>query len=193
MKPAIGTTTKSVVLALALVAPSFAQTGLSTKPSRRAARQRAPRLVLVSIPDRKLAVLENGNVLAYFRVAVGADASPSPTGEFEIVNRVARPTYYRPGTVIVAGADNPLGTRWLGLNVKGYGIHGTNAPRSVGHATSHGCIRLRNRDVERLFTMLRVGDVVDIRDERDEDIARIFGGEVNVAATAVAPVQVGGQ
>lgn len=192
MKPAIYTTAKIVILALALVAPSFAQSGSSTKPSKHAAQPRAQRVVLVSIPDRKLAVLEDGNVLAYFTVAVGADASPSPTGEFEIANRVARPTYYGPGTVIAAGADNPLGTRWLGLNVKGYGIHGTNAPRSVGHATSHGCIRLRNRDVERLFTMLRVGDIVDIRDERDEDIAQVFGGEVKVAA-AVATVQVGGQ
>ena len=59
---------------------------------------------------------------------------------------------------------------------KGYGIHGTNAPRSVGHAASHGCIRLRNRDIEKLFTMVQVGDVVQIRGERDEQVAQIFGG-----------------
>lgn len=75
-----------------------------------------------------------------------------------------------------------MGTRWLGLNVKGYGIHGTNAPQSVGHATSHGCIRLRNRDVEKLYAMLRVGDVVKIRGERDEEIAALFSGKLDDAA-----------
>jgi len=67
------------------------------------------------------------------------------------------------------------------LSQKGYGIHGTNAPRSIGHAASHGCIRLRNRDVEKLFTMLQVGDVVEIRGERDDEIAQIFDGEEEVA------------
>jgi lipoprotein-anchoring transpeptidase ErfK/SrfK len=90
-----------------------------------------------------------------------------------------------------AGRGNPVGTRWMGLNVKGYGIHGTNAPRSVGHATSHGCIRLRNRDVERLYAMLRVGDIVEIRGERDEEIAQVFGDTVDVATARVTPETVG--
>jgi lipoprotein-anchoring transpeptidase ErfK/SrfK len=137
---------------------------------------RAKRTVLVSIPDRKLAVLEAGAVIATFPVAVGKTSSPSPSGEFEIVNRVANPTYYHAGKVIPTGKDNPLGTRWIGLSQKGYGLHGTNAPASVGHAASHGCIRLRNRDAEKLFAMLQVGDVVHIRSERDEQIAQVFGG-----------------
>ena len=152
--------------------------------------------MLVSIPDRKLAVLEDGNVIATFPVAVGAAASPSPTGEFQIVSRVANPTYYRPGTVIPSGKDNPVGTRWVGLSQKGYGIHGTNAPRSVGHAASHGCIRLRNRDMEKLFTMLRVGDVVQIRGERDEQVAQIFGSgadDTTVAAARRLPSRTAGK
>jgi hypothetical protein len=79
----------------------------------------------------------------------------------------------------------------MGLNVKGYGIHGTNAPASIGHATSHGCIRLRNRDVERLFAMLHVGDVVKIRGERDEENAQIFGGDADVASTQVVAESIG--
>jgi lipoprotein-anchoring transpeptidase ErfK/SrfK len=141
------------------------------------ATEPAPRKVLVSIPDRKLAVMEGDDVLATFDVAVGADVSPSPTGEFQIVNRVANPTYYHSGTVVPSGKDNPVGTRWLGLSVKGYGIHGTNVPRSIGKAASHGCIRLRNRDMEQLFTMIRVGDVVQIRGERDDELAQVFGGD----------------
>jgi lipoprotein-anchoring transpeptidase ErfK/SrfK len=150
---------------------------------------------VVSIPDRKLAVIDDGNVIVKFSVAVGAVTSPSPTGRFQIVSRVSNPTYYRPGTVIPAGKGNPVGTRWLGISQKGYGIHGTNAPKSVGHAASHGCIRLRNRDMEQLFSMLRVGDVVEIRGERDEQVAQIFGSgadETTVAAVQ-APTASGGQ
>jgi hypothetical protein len=176
----------AVLILLPALAP-FAQTSLFAQTPRPAS-ELARRVVLVSIPDRQLVVLENGTVIARFPVAVGAAASPSPTGEFRIVSRVSHPTYYRPGTVIPAGKDNPLGTRWLGLSLKGYGIHGTNAPRSIGQAASHGCIRLRNRDMERLFTLLRVGDAVQIRGEGDDEIAETFGGEVEEAA-AIEPDQ----
>jgi lipoprotein-anchoring transpeptidase ErfK/SrfK len=145
------------------------------------------RVVLVSLVDRQLAVIQDGEVIATFQVAVGADVTPSPTGEFKLVSRVENPTYYHPGVVIPAGKDNPLGTRWLGLSQKGYGIHGTNAPKSIGHAASHGCIRLRNRDVERLFTLVNVGDTVKIRAERDDETARIFGDQTDDTLVASAP------
>jgi len=151
---------------------------------------RATRVVVVSIADRKLAVTEGGNVLAQFQIAVGARVSPSPTGEFTIVTRVANPNYYHHGEVIPTGKDNPVGTRWIGLSKKGYGIHGTNAPGSIGRAASHGCIRLRNRDMERLFALLRVGDVVQIHGERDEQVAQIFGtraDDTTVADAQAAP------
>lgn len=171
---------------LALAIPSFAQTADLAAPS-------GERTVVVSIPDRKLAVLEDGTVIATFNIAVGTPTSPSPTGEFQIVSRVKNPTYYHPGTVIPSGKDNPVGTRWVGLSQKGYGIHGTNAPRSIGHAASHGCIRLRNRDMERLFSMLRIGDVVEIHGERDEEVAEVFGDDDDsiVAETQVAVQDVG--
>ena len=92
------------------------------------------RVVLVSLVDRKLAVIDSGVVIATFQVAVGAKVSPSPTGEFTIVSRVANPSYYHRGTVIPTGKDNPVGTRWVGLSLKGYGIHGTNAPGSIGRS-----------------------------------------------------------
>jgi len=167
------------VLIFAVAVPGFAQRAVEAGE-----RSRSRRVVLVSLADRQLAVIEDGKVLAYFSVAVGAAVSPSPTGEFEIVNRVANPAYYHEGVVMAASENSPVGTRWIGLNLKGYGIHGTNAPRSIGRAASHGCIRLRNRDVERLYAMLRVGDVVEIRGERDEEIAEVFGGERVAAVTA---------
>src|ERR1044072_5588860 len=144
----------------------------------------AARQVLVSIPERKLAVHENGAVIKVFPVAVGAADSPSPSGEFRIVNRLTNPTYYHPGPVFPAGPDNPLGTRWIGLDRKGYGIHGTNAPRSIGKAASHGCIRLGKRDLEQLFGMVHVGDTVSIRAEDDSQTAAVFGSTNTVVAEA---------
>ena len=121
------------------------------------------RRVVVSIPDRTLALIVNDEVVRVYPVAVGKPSTPSPVGTFTIANRVANPTSYKAGTVIAPGESNPIGTRWLGLSLKGYGIHGTDAPSSIGRARSHGCIRLRNGDVELLFEQLRPGDVVEIR------------------------------
>jgi lipoprotein-anchoring transpeptidase ErfK/SrfK len=179
-----------LALIVALASTAYAQ-------SNDAAGARARRQVIVSVPDRKLAVLENGVVLLTFAVAVGAAVSPSPTGEFAIVNRLTEPTYYHAGVVIPAGPGNPLGPRWVGLNKQGYGIHGTNAPGSIGKAASHGCIRLRNRDIVQLFAMVSMGDTVEIRGERDEQTAQIFGGElsapVSVAQAQTAAAVGGGQ
>ena len=83
--------------------------------------------------------------------------TPSPEGVFTIANLVENPTWYGPTKVVAAGKGNPVGTRWMGLSAKGYGIHGTNAPRSIGKAASHGCIRMRNADILRLARLLPVG------------------------------------
>lgn len=148
-----------VAVALVLKAAAAAQTSQNLRQTPAAPRHG----ILISIANRKLAVLRDGVIVRTFPISVGARISPSPTGQFEIVTRITNPTYYHPGIVIPAGNDNPIGTRWIGLNKAGYGIHGTNEPHSIGHAASHGCIRLRNRDVEQLFAMVRVGDVVEIR------------------------------
>ena len=138
------------------------------------ANEAVVRRLVVSIPDRKLAVIENNEVVEVFAVAVGAPKSPSPAGTFTIVNRVANPTYYHPGKVIAPGPQNPIGTRWIGLNQKGYGIHGTDEPSSIGYAKSRGCIRLRNADVERLFDRVPTGDVVELHAERPPELDQLF-------------------
>src|SRR5579862_9802414 len=183
-------TTKTLVVTVLILACAIPLCAQDSEPDD---EDDSNRTVLVSLVDRKLAVIEDGVVIATFQVAVGADVTPSQTGEFKVVSRVENPTYYHPGNVIPSGKNNPLGTSWLGLSEKGYGIHGTNAPKSIGRAASHGCIRLRNRDMERLFTLLRVGDAVEIRGERDEEIASIFGGSESVAdvEAAQAPAQTG--
>ena len=137
-------------------------------------KQQPARRIIVSIPDRKLAVMEAGRVLRVFPTAVGAPKSPSPAGAFKIVVRIPDPTWYGKGRIVPPGKSNPLGTRWLGLSVKGYGIHGTNNPASIGHNASHGCIRMRNHDVEQLFEMVSVGDAVELFDQATPVTAQIF-------------------
>jgi lipoprotein-anchoring transpeptidase ErfK/SrfK len=145
---------------------------------------RPARRIVVSIPDRKLAVLENDRVVKVYQTAVGAPVSPSPDGTFTIVNHIADPTWYTKGRIVPPGKANPLGTRWMGLSKKGYGIHGTNVPSSIGRNASHGCIRMRNRDVEELFEIVAVGDVVELHRERTPEIEQIFSTETLVASAA---------
>ena len=133
------------------------------------------RKLVVSIPHRKLALIEDGKVSKVYSVAVGAQVSPSPTGSFAVKTRLMKPTYYHPGKVLPAGPGNPLGTRWIGLSTKGYGIHGTNVENSIGKAASHGCIRMHRKDLEELFANVQVGDQVEIRGEADAELASIFG------------------
>lgn len=164
------------LLTLVLAASAAAQEQPSMRCDNAAsAPVTTERRIVVSIPDRALAVVENGRVVLKFRVSVGAPESPSPAGEYRVINRVTNPVYYHPGEVIPAGPDNPVGPRWIGLNIKGYGIHGTNEPRLIGRDVSHGCIRLRNRDVKRLFARVRVGDVVELHATRDAETADLFG------------------
>ena len=136
---------------------------------------RPARRIMVSIPDRKLAVVEDEKVVEIFDTAVGATKTPSPAGSYTIVQRIVDPTWYHKGKIVPPGKGNPLGTRWLGLSVKGYGIHGTNVPSSIGKNASHGCIRMRNRDVEKLFGLVSVGDPVELHAERTPEIEDIFG------------------
>lgn len=125
--------------------------------------EESKRRIVISLADRKLAVVEDGRVIKVYPTAVGADATPSPTGVFRIANRMPNPTWYGPhGKIVSPGKANPLGTRWMGLSRKGYGIHGTNNQSSVGHNVSHGCIRMRKADVEELFELVKVGDVVEM-------------------------------
>ncbi len=181
---------KSRLVALAALllvgaAEAMAQNGRaqSTRPVAKP-NPEPERRIVVSVPDRKLALFENGRVVKIYSVAVGAPDSPSPTGEFHIAQRLTAPTYYAPGVVIPPGPENPLGPRWIGLSLKGYGIHGTNQPSSIGQHASHGCIRMRNRDVQELFELVRAGDVVELHGERDAVVASVFGtGGAPVAAT----------
>jgi lipoprotein-anchoring transpeptidase ErfK/SrfK len=172
------TQTKNGILMAAMMVATMVDVAPATAADDiRVAVPATSRRIVVSIPDRKLALIEetgDQRVVTVYRVAVGAAVSPSPIGAFTIVTRVPNPTYYKPGTIIAPGAANPIGTRWIGLSEKGYGIHGTDNPASIGFAQSHGCIRLKNADVERLFERVRAGDVVELHGERTAEIEQLF-------------------
>src|SRR5579864_7090505 len=112
--------------------------------------------IVISLPDRKVVLMSGEKILKVYDVAVGKRSTPSPEGEFRIASRIPNPTWIGPDKVVGPGKANPLGTRWMGLGYRGYGIHGTNMPLSVGKAASHGCIRMRNHGVEELFNLVQV-------------------------------------
>jgi len=119
--------------------------------------------IVISRNQKKMQVYSGNKLLAEFRIAVGKKDSPTPLGDFRIINKIPYPTWYPKGSAPVqAGKDNPLGTHWMGLSVKGFGIHGTNAPNSIGKSASHGCIRMKHNDLVELFQMVSVGTSVSI-------------------------------
>ncbi len=140
------------------------------------------RVIVVSLEDRKLALVEDGQVKKVYSVAVGKPSTPSPIGTFSIERRVANPTYSHNGKVVAPGPNNPVGTRWMGLSIRGYGIHGTNEPHSIGKAASHGCIRMAKADLEELYPMVQVGDSVELVGQRNDETAKLFGAEPIPAA-----------
>ena len=107
--------------------------------------------LVVKENERILEVYQDGQLFKKYRIAVGKSETPTPIGEWRIVWKD-----YHWGT--------GFGTRWMGLNVPWgiYGIHGTNKPWSIGQFASHGCIRMRNKDVEELFEWAKINTPVRI-------------------------------
>lgn len=120
----------------------------------------------IDITRNKLYVKSGGTVKKTFPIASGKKPGLTPTGSFEIMTKIENPWYSATG---IPGGDpkNPLGSRWLGLSVPNtqgtkYGIHGTNAPSSIGTNASAGCIRMLNEDVEWLYNAVPTGTKVTI-------------------------------
>lgn len=109
------------------------------------------KIIWIDLDQKRLTVYENGVPAAVFPIASGAAETPSPIGVFRIGSRFSTEM-------------SGFGTRFLGLTVPWgqYGIHGTNRPSSIGSNASHGCIRLRVKDAEKLYRMVRNGTKVVI-------------------------------
>ncbi|HET8758456.1 MAG TPA: L,D-transpeptidase, partial [Solirubrobacteraceae bacterium] len=130
--------------------------------------------VVVTIHRRgfRLRVFRRGRRVASYKVAVGMPGHRTPRGRFRIANKAKNPAWtapdspwagaYRNEVVEGGAADNPLKARWLGI-VDGVGIHGTDVTSSLGHAASHGCIRMGVRAVKRVYRLVPVGATVLIK------------------------------
>ena len=125
--------------------------------------------VLVEKGPRRLTLLLDGVPVRSYPVGIGADGK-TPTARFVIEEKLTDPPWSPPGRAPIpfGHPDNILGTRWMGFNrsaeYSGFGIHGTTRPDSVGKATSNGCVRMLNEDVEELFDLVPRGTAVEIRD-----------------------------
>ena len=160
--------------AMVLAVQAMGQQAPQTQTTAQAATVQH-RTIVVSLEDRKLALVEDGKIEKIYTVAVGKPSTPSPVGTFTIERRVKNPVYRHEGKTVEPGPGNPVGTRWMGLSIKGYGIHGTNMPKSIGKAASHGCIRMGKADVEDLFDRVQAGDTVEMIGRRNEETAALFG------------------
>lgn len=106
--------------------------------------------IRINLTERLLYLYQGGAPLGTYRVAIGKPSTPSPVGVWTIANKA-----------ILAGGT-VYGTRWMGLSIDNYGIHGNNNPAAIGKAVSLGCIRMYNEDVERIFSFLPLGTQVRI-------------------------------
>jgi lipoprotein-anchoring transpeptidase ErfK/SrfK len=126
-------------------------------------------IVVIRRESNGLYLYDRGKLVRKLGVATGTWEYPTPLGTFQIVDMQRHPWWYPPASDWAEGLDpvppgpgNPLGTRWMGLNVYGVGIHGTPNSASIGYSASHGCIRMHISDAEWLFNHVRVGTTVVI-------------------------------
>lgn len=106
--------------------------------------------ITVSLKERTLYLITSQGINSIFPVAVGAQKTPTPIGTWRIQNKK------------ILNENSAFGTHWLGLNIPGYGLHGTNRPELIGQAVSAGCIRMYNRDILYVFQKVRIGTIVII-------------------------------
>ncbi len=107
--------------------------------------------VVVDKSQNSLILKGGEEVLKTYVVSTGSDNS-TPAGVFKVTDKLVNPTWYKSGAVVPFGSpENVLGSRWIGLTKKGYGIHGTTEPDRLGQQITAGCIRMRNEEVEELF------------------------------------------
>ncbi|MGE5689924.1 MAG: L,D-transpeptidase family protein [Pseudomonadota bacterium] len=127
-------------------------------------------VVVIARFGNRLFLYDGRKPVASFPVATGQSRYPTPIGTFRIVDMQRNPWWYPPPTSewarglkpVPPGPGNPLGTRWMGLDAYGVGIHGTPDAASLGYSASHGCIRMAIPSAEWLFEHVDVGTPVVI-------------------------------
>ncbi|AZR73791.1 hypothetical protein BBF96_10575 [Anoxybacter fermentans] len=119
--------------------------------------------IRINIPEFILRVYQSEEIIYEAPVGVGRPGHETPIGEFIIINKIKDPTWYpKNREPIPPGQTNPLGSYWLGLSKKGYGIHGNINSTSIGSSVSLGCIRMYNNDIELIYHLVEKGTRVKI-------------------------------
>lgn len=108
--------------------------------------------IFVDVESSNLYLFENGNLIKTYPCSGGTAQTPSPIGTWTIISK---DTW-----------GEGFGGRWMGFNVPwgNFGIHGTIFPNSIGWNSSHGCIRMYNKDVKELYNIIPHGTQVTIED-----------------------------
>jgi lipoprotein-anchoring transpeptidase ErfK/SrfK len=127
------------------------------------------KVIVVDRGGNSLKLYATRHLVREFHVATGQSAYPTPSGMWRIVDKQENPWWTPPASPWAVGAKpippgpgNPLGTRWMGLDAAGVGIHGTPDDASIGYSESHGCIRMHIPEAEWLFDHVGVGTPVVI-------------------------------
>jgi L,D-transpeptidase ErfK/SrfK len=121
--------------------------------------------LVVKLSDRHVYLYKDNKVVNQYPLAVGQEGWPTPTGTYAILDKEQNPTFIHPITGVEdpPGPNNPLGKAWIGFWSDGsteIGFHGTNQEELIGQAVSHGCLRMRNEDIQDLYDQVDVGTPV---------------------------------
>jgi lipoprotein-anchoring transpeptidase ErfK/SrfK len=124
--------------------------------------------LFINLSERQVHLYYGETPIATYEIAIGRSGWETPIGEFEVINMEVDPIWQNPftGDVVYPGAENPLGSRWIGFWANGeqqIGLHGTYQEELIGQAVSHGCIRMREADVQALYEQVTLGTVVVVR------------------------------
>lgn len=111
--------------------------------------------------SQNILMLKTGDkVVKVYNVSTGSNNS-TPVGEFTITTKLTDPVWFNRGVVVPPESpENVLGSRWLGFDLPGYGIHGTVEPETIGSQVTAGCVRMRNEEVEELYSIIPYGTKV---------------------------------
>ena len=126
--------------------------------------------LVLKLKEKRVYVYQGEKLIQKYPVAIGKKGWETPTGEWQVMEKIRNPawTSFKTGEVFPPGTENPLGARWIGFWTDGQdviGFHGTANLKSIGTAASHGCVRMRNRDVKALFPLVKVGTTVKVINE----------------------------
>lgn len=120
--------------------------------------------ILVDKSQNILTLLSGNEIMKVYRVSTGEN-NCTPVGNFKILNKIIDPVWYTQKAIVPAESpDNILGSRWMGFNLPGYGIHGTVSPEKIGQQATKGCVRMMDAEVEELYTIVPLGTEVTITD-----------------------------